>query len=200
MNANPIKSNQNLGSFLKAQKCRYGILEVPLGNEEAQKLLLKSSEKTQSSFLLNLAKFAANGVTQAFTTGKDIPYEALMGALKAAEARIQIVLEAESEKYIEKYTTIKEHKLPVCVFPIVVTDARLFECYLTKSGETEVCEVDYAAIGIRYPRREAKWKKGVVVYIFRESSIEQLIKGLDEFRELLKGKLSELLTQSDLPE
>ena len=169
-------------------------LEAPLRNKEAQTLINKINK---NGFLLKLAEDAASGVTQAFTTGKDVPYEALMGALKAAEAKIRIEREAELEKITDTDSIIEEHSFSVCAFPVVVTDARLFNCCLKENGEIEICEVEYAAVCTRYPRRKERWKKGTVVYIFRESSVEVFLNGLNEFRGELKSKLPKLLIKSN---
>lgn len=71
------------------------------------------------------------GLTQAFTDNEDIPYSAVMAAAKAAFAQAKSADEAAFMK-------------PVCeiLFPVVVIDGKLFECYLDSSGEVitgEIC-------------------------------------------------------------
>ncbi len=66
------------------------------------------------------------GVTQAFTTGKDVPYEAIMGAVKAAHAMVA--------PYSDFTSSRPPKTVPVgLAIPIIVIEGGLFECYLEET-------------------------------------------------------------------
>ena len=67
------------------------------------------------------------GVTQAFTSGVDVPYKAVRSAVKSAVARVHET--GESDEY-------------TFVVPVVVFEGRLFECRLDKEGRTLVDEIE----------------------------------------------------------
>lgn len=64
----------------------------------------------------------AYGVTQAFTSGEDVTFKATTSVLKAAIAR-------------QRELSKQRWKPFVFVFPIVIVDGGLFECYLNDKGE-----------------------------------------------------------------
>jgi hypothetical protein len=80
------------------------------------------------------------GVTSAFSDRVDVPYTALMAAAGAADA--------EREK-IDHYES--SSGFAVVQFPIVITEAPLFECFLAEDGGLELNEIDQSVIVWRNP-------------------------------------------------
>lgn len=75
-----------------------------------------------------------HGITQAFTKGVDVPYKAVMGALKAALWRSST------------YESIEEY---VFAIPLVVIDGKLYECSLDSAGRSELTEVESGTLVLR---------------------------------------------------
>ena len=107
-------------------------------------LLLKklvSVKEVQSLNMFSLPQRAGYGITQAFTSGKDIPYEATVGAAKCAVAK---ALKAD---------IVSKTQQPVCeiMFPIVVTNGKLFECHLNETNEVVISEIEMGVLVWRNP-------------------------------------------------
>ena len=89
-------------------------------------------EDIQDLPMFRIPERAGYGLTQAFAAERqDVPYSAVMSAAKAAFAQAKRADEAAFMK-------------PVCevLFPVVVIDGKLFECYLDSGGEVitgEIC-------------------------------------------------------------
>jgi hypothetical protein len=79
------------------------------------------------------------GLTQAFTSGADLAYQAAMGAAKACMARF-----AQIEK-VNKSPSIR-FPLTTMMFPALVIDSRLFESRLDPSGQVALTEVDHGLL------------------------------------------------------
>lgn len=107
-----------------------------LGENLLQKLM--ADEQIQRLKLFSLASRPAYGITQAFTSGQDIPYAACMGAAKCAAAKVN-----QANQYPE----------PVCEvsFPVVIVDGKLFESYLSEDGEVIINEVESGTLVWRNP-------------------------------------------------
>ena len=87
--------------------------------------------------IFKLPQRAGYGITAAFTEKLDIPYIALMAAASAANAEVD-----ETNK----------RKPHISVwFPIVVTEAPLFECWLTEQNEPQLKSIDRTVITWRNP-------------------------------------------------
>ncbi len=77
-----------------------------------------------------------HGITQAFTTGPDAAYAAVMSAAKASIARaLQI------DKFFNTRLTEREHYTCCIVFPVVVLDGRLFVSYIQTDGKACIKEL-----------------------------------------------------------
>lgn len=81
------------------------------------------------------------GLTQAFTSGKDVPFEAVMGAAKAGARQLQA--------FKENWDRVDA--VALVVMPVVVTEAPLFESYLNVDGELELEEVSKFTLIWRHP-------------------------------------------------
>ena len=112
------------------------------------------------------------GVTQAFTTGQDVPYQAMMSAVKSSVARVTQVEE------LTKHSQGK-HRYFAIVFPVIVIDAKLFECQLEDTGRVQVHEVDSSVI---------YWKGldvSTLVHIVTKSRLEEFTNSVQKAANLL---------------
>jgi len=115
------------------------------------------------------------GLTQSFTNGQDTPYAAIMSAAKAA------IAEANDADRFSKLVA------PVCaiVFPVVVIDGLLLECYLDERNQMMVEEVQR---GILVWRSQIVGMPHTIVHVIT-------LQALDDFvHEAEKTSLALLLT------
>lgn len=121
------------------------------------------------------------GVTQAFTTGNDAPYEAVMRTLKASIARIAGASEST-----------KPNDVPLCsiMFPVVVTDSRLFDCSLDNSGGIVVSEIDHGCIIWRGTHQSISTTP--VIHIITRPAIEPFVRLINTTADAIFGIASEL--------
>jgi hypothetical protein len=108
---------------------------------------MADSASVHSLALLQTPRNRGYGITEALTTGKDVPYEAVMSATKYAHAFVMKTNQKEQPALELKQEVV------YCslVFPIVVLDGKLFEAHLDKSGELKVMEVDKSVLLWKYP-------------------------------------------------
>jgi hypothetical protein len=90
------------------------------------------------------------GLTQAFTSGSDVAFAATSAAAKAA-----IALARESDALARESPTLARllGVLPPAqvLFPVVVIDARLFECYLRGGSSPTIAEIERGTLTWRNP-------------------------------------------------
>jgi hypothetical protein len=98
-------------------------------------------EDIQTLNMLSLPRRPGYGVTQAFTSGQDTPYTACMGVAKCAVAEVLAADKASRT----------QGPLLKIVFPVVVMDGKLFECYLTEDGAITVLEIERGILVWRNP-------------------------------------------------
>jgi hypothetical protein len=84
----------------------------------------------------------AYGLTQAFASGKDVPYEACITAVSACVAKAQAG-DAWAQAFKQRYIQV--------LFPVVITDAPLFECYLDDASVPTVREIAHGLLAWRHP-------------------------------------------------
>lgn len=121
-------------------------------------------------------------LTQAFTTGPDVPYQAVMSSLKAAlyqQARLETIVVNDVPP------PHKNYKLPCCgvIFPIIVIDGKLFQCYLDEASKVSVDEIPYGKMlwGHNGTKRQQKY-----IQIYTRSALPQLIQHAAEAVEAIK--------------
>lgn len=183
------KSHQGTWVFFKNTKLSRYDFECSLLNNDAKKLFFKSKNEIKNNLFYKLLESSATGVTEAFSQ-KDTPYTATMGALKAAEAELILAFEREKKCHLDKEVEITTAS---CIFPIVITDAKLFEVSLSDENLWDFQEVQYTSVATRYPRgRSRGGAKGTVIYVFQESAINHLADALEDFHEILKVNLYKL--------
>ena len=96
---------------------------------------VRKLEEAQQLPLFQMPDRVAYGLTQAFTTGTDVTYQAVMSAAKAARASTP--------------TTPEIHNLMEVAFPVVVVDGHLFECYLNEDAEIKIEECEEVVLASR---------------------------------------------------
>jgi hypothetical protein len=133
--------------------------------------------KTENLRLLQ-PKYVAYGIVRAFTSPKDIdiPYNAALSALKAAVHRISL---ADDE-------TNRRSTRPICtiVFPAVVTDARLFQCYLNRDEQLEINEISYCQMELKAGVQNAT-VYAPLISIVNRMAVTQFVADLNEAAEIL---------------
>ena len=99
----------------------------------------RKPEASQIPLFLKVERPSYGG-TQAFTSGKDVVYGALMSVLNATFARLN-----QSEEQSTQWPLIE------IVFPLIVTDAPLFEYSLTSEGRPSLREVSETVLVWKNP-------------------------------------------------
>lgn len=147
-------------------------------------------DKAEFSRMAIMQRAMGYGVTQAFESKVDVPYQALMSSTKSAIAQI-----LESNTYEEKYPldrTPFDFSIDVTI-PVVVTDATLFECHLDENNIPNLNEVSSFCLRWEYPF--LTWEprpRYIPVYIYNANSIGQLLGDADELRQELFSRLDVL--------
>ena len=166
-------------------------IEQALSNKAGKKLLMRSQKQLQKTVFYRWSCKAGHGVAQALGGNEDLAYTAVMSAIKAAEAKVRVSLEEESEwEKNNKYTDIS---LSIIVIPAVVISAPLFECRLVSQGDVEIREVQHSSLVFRYPRKTSGYKAGIVVHIISESALNEFLEGLSEFHNAAKSELESMI-------
>lgn len=83
------------------------------------------------------------GITQAFTNGQDIPFSAVMSAVKSSISRIQM-FEDLSLPVSKKFQC-------AAAFPVVVFDGTLLESRMNENGEIQLAEVESGTLYWKFP-------------------------------------------------
>jgi hypothetical protein len=119
----------------------------------------------------------AYGIVRAFTNQKDIdiPYNAALSALKAAVYRINLFDDETNRKSIPPRCTI--------VFPAVVTDARLFQCYLNRNEQLEINEISYGQMELKVGAQNTVYAP--LISIVNRMAVTQFVADLNEAAETL---------------
>jgi hypothetical protein len=145
-----------------------------LGNELLAKILYETA-KPEILAMFVVAPIGY-GVTQAtFQKGKgpDIPYQAVNSVTKAAIAQA-INSDAGSDKSRRRTCHV--------IFPVIVIDGRLFECYLDESGGVVVAEIDSCTLVWR--SFKASYRESVTT-IFTKAALPKLVQYLSETTDVL---------------
>ncbi len=106
-----------------------------------QEFLFKALKEADfQAVLKNISIFSpghvGHGITQAFTTGQDIPYKAVMSSVKASIDRA-----LKFDKFYEKAETNRGKHLCCLVFPAIVINSKLFECFVSDDSKIHLNEV-----------------------------------------------------------
>jgi len=102
---------------------------------------LAQDEEIQCLPLFSLPDRCGYGVTQAFTSGKDIPFEAITTVSKCALSKAS-----------EANAAFKDQgPLAEIIFPVVIVDGKFFDCYLNTKNEAEISEINCGHLVWRNP-------------------------------------------------
>ncbi len=169
--------------------------DVAVGSKIGEWLLngIAEDQKNQGESQIALAGFprdrTAYGITQAFTSGLDVPYQAITSIFKAATINAS---EFDRNNKIEsKGKTI----FLSVIFPVVVIDSRLFECYLDNKGQLVVGEVQSGIFACNFPIANYF---NPVIHICSKSALHNLIQNVAQAADTLKTICAEPRQFNDL--
>jgi hypothetical protein len=117
----------------------------------------------------------AYGITQAFTTGDDLTFKAATGVLKAAIAR-------------KNELSKRSWKPFVFVFPIIIVDGLLFECFFNNEGEVSIENLEKSFFF--FPWHIAD-DVGTCVHILSYGGLEKFINDAKSIADSLMSYLEE---------
>lgn len=142
-------------------------------------------EEVQRLSIFSLPERPAYGVTQAFTTGKDVCYSAVTSVSKAALATIaELDGRKEKMKYIKNICSI--------LFPVVVVEGKLFEAFLDKDVDVVVKDIETGTLLWRNP---VVGMPHTIINIVSESFFERFLDSIlasfESLFELSENQLSE---------
>lgn len=102
--------------------------------------------EVQDAPLFFLPERCAYGLTQAFTSGKDICYSAITSVTKAALSKAR-----QGNAKGKPTHPILRQKVCEVVFPVIIVEGRLFEVYLSDESNVIVSGIDSAVLLWRNP-------------------------------------------------
>jgi hypothetical protein len=122
-------------------------------------------------------RYVGHGLTQAFSSGQDVPYKAAMSSLKASVDRaLQI------DKFIGESTQRDKAKMACVVFPVIVIDGKLFECFVHESSQMQLIE---ASLGTLYWRGTGPKYTSSLVYVVTKPYLKDFVAQFDELATVL---------------
>jgi hypothetical protein len=147
-------------------------------------------EDIQRLSIFSLPERPAYGVTQAFTTGKDVCYSAVTSVSKAALATIaELDGRKEKMKFMRNICSI--------LFPVVVVEGKLFEAFLDKDVDVVVKDIETGTLLWRNP---VVGNPHTIINIVSESFFERfsdnILASFESLFELSENQLSEHLTKA----
>lgn len=110
-----------------------------------------------------------HGVAQAFSTA-DLPYQAMMTAIKSCVYAAQIpeyVVDSKTKKKVANFWSI--------AIPVVVVNTRLFECYIDREDCEHICEVEESCV-IGRKIQFGKYLAWPLVHIITAAKIDDFAK------------------------
>lgn len=130
---------------------------------------------------------AAYGVTQAFTNGPDMPYQAVTVAVKASIDRV-----LKMEKFNAMRPTGESPIALSVVFPMIVIDGVLFRCYL---GADEELDVEQMGSTVVYWARSNPLSTSPLVSVVTRDELESIVKQAKEATDALLAFTTEHLDE-----
>jgi hypothetical protein len=116
-------------------------------------------------------------ITQAFSEGQDITYGATLSTVKAS---MSLYNENENNKI---------YKIPFFfVFPVIVIDAPLFECYLDRDNRVSIQEINE---GVFYFDVKIEDYSGICIRVVTERALDVFIKDIRETSDFILLNLKE---------
>lgn len=124
----------------------------------------------QQSPLFSLPVRPAYGLTQAFTTGKDVCHSAVTSVSKAALAEV-----TEKERpSTSRLSALLRRKVCTILFPVVVVEGRLFEVYLDDKSKTIINETKN---GVLLWRNSLVGMPHTIINIVTSADFDNFVKG-----------------------
>lgn len=160
---NESGKNRLFSFAISTEAGRRGLAGKLLGEELSSSTWFARSERT------------AYGITQAFTTGVDVPYAAVVSALKAAIAINGLLANTESD--------LKELDFSF-YFPVVVLDGMLLECFLGPDGDLQVEEVARGVINVV---RDIGGERSCAVHVVTVQALPQIFQEFRDVAQMLYG-------------
>lgn len=120
------------------------------------------------------------GITEAFTSGADMPYEALMSTINFADASINDLGFQEKPKKNEQKVALYS----VFTVPIVVISGKLFEVKLQEDGNLDLQEVSRSIVAVDHPLTYSQ-RESVEVIIATEDEIAKLANEASQLVEFI---------------
>ncbi len=141
--------------------------------------LIAKQEAVQNAPLFSLPPRPGYAITQAFSTGQDVPFTACVGAAKSAAAK---AISANSPGKLQGI---------ICeiVFPIVLVEGRLFECYLDEENNPILNEIQSGVLGWRNPIVSMPH---TIIHILTLDTLPEFIKQANETIDLLLSREKEI--------
>lgn len=142
----------------------------------------------QKLALFRLPERSAFGVTQAFSSGKDVAYQACIGAAKSSVAQAK-----EADLGYKRDSPFFE-----IIVPVVVIEGQLFECYLDPSDQIAIGEVTSGTLVWRNP---VVGMPHTIIKVVTYSGLDGLISEASEAADLLltsRKEVGELLSKKGL--
>jgi hypothetical protein len=166
------------------QEFEYLAFTLPTTNSELGDKLLNrgiEQEKIQALKMLRLLPVGYGMARATFVKekGPDIPYEAMNGTVKAA-----IYLLNEHQRQTEFSNKKQSH----IVFPVIVVDTNLFECYLDDTNQMVVNEIEYCSLVWSNPKAGYS---SFVIFVFTKPALPKLVDYMSEVSDafLRRGEL-----------
>lgn len=154
-------------------------------------------DKIQGLPIWELPERAAYGVTQGFTTGKDVCYSAVTSVSKAA---LSIATEVDEKRKREKKAVkILRRSKRICsiALPIVVVEGQLFEVFLNDRSNIEINAIENGTLLWRNPIFGAPH---TIINIVTSSGFDKFtddaIKSIDMLLDLSEKQFSDQLKQA----
>jgi len=119
------------------------------------------------------AKKIGYGVAQAFSSGQDVPFKATMSAIKSAVSRVH------------KFSGENSNSI---AFPVIVTEGKLFECYLEPNGQIRINETNSGLLLSKFPN---PLHTSPIVSIVTKNSLPDFIIELMATIDILKKSMDD---------
>lgn len=149
-----------------------------IGNSYLYKLFRQ--QQTSIPAMFAIPDRIGYGLTQAFTSGEDIPFKAITSAVKAAVSQA-----INADKMTEEI-----HTLCYVGFPIIVIDGLLIDCSLSETSDVILEQVDSAVLDWKYPLPNQNLS--VTVNIYTKAAFDKLLRDATEVKNFLVNRFNEL--------
>lgn len=147
------------------------------------RVLRELGKEAQSLYLFKTDLQKAHGVIRAFSTGEDVAFAAVTGVLKASIAKAELL------------------SLPtVChvVFPTIVVDGLLFDCFLGDRGKPIIRQVPEATLYWRYDMKGVPFSLSVIHIVtlpYLEDHIKSIVADWPKFFDMMTVATDSVLSK-----